>query len=67
MTKKPAKHVGRPAIGDTAMTEALTVRFPSPLMREIEAEQARDITGPDKGMMVRQLVAEALAARAKRR
>lgn len=49
------------------MTEALTVRFPSPLMREIEAEQARDITGPDKGMMVRQLVAEALAARAKRR
>jgi hypothetical protein len=44
----------------------ITVRFPEPMMREIEAIAAsRPMEQPEKGQIVRELIAEALEARAK--
>lgn len=48
------------------MMVSLTVRFPEPMNAEIEAIQAsRPMEQPDKGQVVRELIAEALEARAK--
>jgi hypothetical protein len=45
-----------------------TFRFSQPMMREIEAIQtARALEQPDFGKIVRELCAEALAARSKRK
>lgn len=47
------------------MMVALTVRFPEPMNAEIEAIMAsRPMEQPEKGQIVRELIAEALAARA---
>jgi len=48
------------------MMVALTVRFPEPMNAEIEAIMAsRPMEQPEKGQVVRELIAEALEARAK--
>jgi hypothetical protein len=50
------------------MMTPITIRFPEPMMREIEAiAAARSLEQPDKGQIVRELIAEALAARKKKR
>lgn len=49
------------------MMEPITVRFPAPMMREIEAIQAGRMDAPEKGQVVRELIAEALQARSKRK
>lgn len=51
------------------MMEPITVRFPPQMMREIEEIQAARMDAPDKGQVVRELIAAALAdkkARSKR-
>lgn len=67
MSKNKTRGPGRPPkTGDKAMMISLTVRFPEPMNAEIEAIQAsRPMEQPDKGQVVRELIAEALEARAK--
>jgi hypothetical protein len=67
MAPQPKKPRGRPKKGERAMMEALTIRFPSPIMREVEAIQAERRDQPEKGAVIRELVVEALDARAKRK
>lgn len=48
------------------MMAPITVRFPEPMMRKIEEiVAARELEQPDKGQIVRELIAEALDAREK--
>ncbi len=67
MVKASVRGRGRPPIaGDKAMMSPITVRFPAPMMREIDAIMvSRPLEQPDKGQIVRELIAEALAARMK--
>jgi hypothetical protein len=59
---------GRPPLEAEALMTPRTVRFSQAMMREIEAIQAaRALEQPDFGKIVRELCAEALGARAKRR
>ncbi|MBA2126731.1 hypothetical protein DLM45_10955 [Hyphomicrobium methylovorum] len=54
-----------PKVGGKAMLRPITVRFPEPMMRAIEEIVAsRPMEQPEKGQIVRELIAEALAARA---
>lgn len=48
------------------MSHALTIRFPEAMMTEIERLMATRMDAPDKGAIVRELVAEALQARLRR-
>lgn len=63
---KQAKR-GRPPKGAEAMLAPVTVRFPAPMMREIEAIQASRMDAPDKGQVIRELVARGLEADKKQR
>lgn len=67
MKKTKPRGRGRPPkTGNKAMMVALTVRFPEPMNAEIEAIMAsRPMEQPEKGQVVRELIAEALEARAK--
>lgn len=69
MVKIPEKKRGRgrPPAGEALLAEALTVRFPGPMMREIEAIRASRLDAPEKGAVIRELVAEAIEARRKRK
>jgi hypothetical protein len=51
---------GRPPKGAEAMLAPITVRFPAAMMREIEAIQSERMDEPDKGQVIRELVAKAL-------
>jgi hypothetical protein len=59
---KQAKR-GRPPKGAEAMLAPITIRFPLAMMREIEAIQKSRMDEPDKGQVVRELVAAGLADR----
>ena len=45
----------------------IPVRFPKPMMDAIEAIMAERMDAPEKARVIRELVAEALEARAKRK
>jgi len=64
---KIEKRRGRPSLGEAAMSEIFSVRFPSRLLEELEAERALHLDNPDRGALIRQLVVEALAARKAKR
>ena len=49
------------------MMRPIPVRFPEAMIAEIEAIMAARMDQPDKGAVIRELVAEALVARKKRR
>lgn len=49
------------------MLAPITIRFPTQMMQQIEEIMAARLDGPEKGAIVRELVAEALEARAKRK
>lgn len=53
---------GRPPLEERAMMLPITVRFPEAMAREIEAIQAERIDQPDKGQVIRELVARGLEA-----
>lgn len=63
-SKKPR---GRPSLGDKAMTTPKTIRFPPALVVQIDAEIDKRLDAPDFAAMVRELCAEALEARRKRK
>ena len=66
MQKAKTRGRGRPPKSGRAMMSPITVRFPEPMMCEIEAIAAlRAMEQPDKGQIIRELIAEALSARAK--
>ena len=68
MTKRAVKRGrGRPPMGEKALMEPISIRFPTPMMRAIEAIAAKRMDQPDKAAVIRELVAEALEAREKRR
>lgn len=58
---------GRPPLADRALMAPITIRFPPDMMGEIEALIASRLDRPEKGAVIRELVAEALAARAGKR
>ena len=62
-----SKKVGRPPKGDEVMLNPITVRFPAPMMAAIEKLQTERMDAPDKGQIIRELVAEALQAKVKRK
>lgn len=66
LPKRPPAKPGRPPLGDRSMSHALTIRFPEAMMTEIERLMATRMDAPDKGAIVRELVAEALQARLRR-
>lgn len=47
--------------------EPITVRFPPTMMREIEKIMSARMDTPDKGQVVRELIAHALQDRAKKK
>lgn len=55
--------MGRPPKQGEAFLSPITVRFPRPMMEAIEAIMVDRMDQPDKGQVIRELVAEALAAR----
>jgi Arc/MetJ-type ribon-helix-helix transcriptional regulator len=57
---------GRPPIGKRALGEPLSLRFPAEMLEAIDAIVAGRMDRPDRSAVVRELVAEALMARAKR-
>jgi hypothetical protein len=64
MTMRAAKRGrGRPPIGGKALMAPLSIRFPAPMMEQIEGIAARRLDQPDKASLIRELVAEALEAR----
>lgn len=70
MTKKPAIKKparGRPTKGADKLMQPVTVRFPPAMMAEIEAIQAARADEPEKGQIIRELVAMALENRSPRR
>jgi hypothetical protein len=60
-TDKPKR-----AYGQGLMTP-IPVRFPPAMVEAINAIRAERMDAPDKGQVIRELVAEALAARGKRK
>lgn len=53
---------GRPPKDQKSMLQPMTIRFPRAMMDEIEALRAKRLDEPDKGQMVRELVAEGIKA-----
>lgn len=66
MSQSKKRGPGRPTKGDKAMMTPIAIRFPPAMLEAIEAIQAERLDAPEKAAVVRELVAEALAARAKR-
>jgi hypothetical protein len=58
---------GRPPKAKEAMLTPIPVRFPLAMVEAIEAIQAERMDQPDKSAIIRELVAEALQARARRK
>lgn len=62
-----AKKRGRPPLGKKALLSPLMVRFPSTMLAAIDAISRGRLDHPGRSAVVRQLVAEAIAARNKAR
>jgi hypothetical protein len=67
MAKKSKRGPGRPPLDVKAMMRPIPVRFPEPMIAEIEAIMAARMDQPDKGAVIRELVAEAIEARKARK
>ena len=61
--KKRVK-TGRPPIGTEAMMSPMPVRFPKEMRERIEAIRAQRMDRPEASAVIRELIAEALDARA---
>jgi hypothetical protein len=61
--KKRVK-TGRPPIGTEAMMSPMPVRFPKEMRDRIEAIRAQRLDRPEVSAVIRELIAEALDARA---
>lgn len=67
MTTKRKRGAGRPPVHGRTMMTPIPVRFPTEMIEAIEAIQAQRMDRPEKSAIIRELVAEALAAREKKR
>jgi hypothetical protein len=56
---------GRPPLGDQSM-EQITVRLPKPMLAAIDKMRIGRRDRPDRAVVIRRLIAEALQARGKR-
>ena len=65
-TKKRNRPRGRPSLGDDAM-EQLAIRFPKPMLAAIDEIIVGRLDRPDRSAIIRELIAEALQARGRRR
>ncbi len=67
---KPKKVVkvkrGRPSLGERPMMAVHSIRLPDAMRQEIDAIAASRLDQPDVAQIVRELLAEALAARKRR-
>lgn len=63
--KKPK--LGRPPKGTEAMMKPVTIRFPAAMMAGIEAIMDARADEPEKGQVIRELVAKGLEADRKRK
>ena len=61
--KKRVK-MGRPPMGTEAMMSPMPVRFPKEMRDRIEAIRAQRLDKPEVSAVIRELIAEALEARA---
>lgn len=61
------KRMGRPPKGEKAMMTPIAVRFPPVMREQLERIKAERMDGPEISAIVRELVAEALQARSKRK
>lgn len=59
--------MGRPPKGEKAMMTPIAVRFPPAMREQLERIKAERMDGPEISAIVRELVAEALQARSKRK
>lgn len=55
--------VGRPEKPEAERLDVVPIRFPRPLLEAVDALARADIERPTRSVMVRRLVAEAIAAR----
>ena len=67
MNSKTTRGRGRPPKDRTAMLEPITIRFPPAMMAEIDTIIAERLDAPEKGAIIRELIAEALVARKRKR
>jgi metal-responsive CopG/Arc/MetJ family transcriptional regulator len=64
MSKKPIQRGrGRPTQGASALMAPVMIRFPQEMLAEIEAMLAERLDKPDRSGFIRELIAEAIAAR----
>ena len=63
MSSTAHRRLGRPPKHESAMFDAITVRFPKPMMAEIEEIMSERMDQPDKGQVIRELVVAGLAKR----
>lgn len=61
------KRTGRPPKGDKAMMTPIAVRFPAPMRAELEKIRGARLDQPELSAIIRELVAEALQVRGKRK
>jgi len=62
-----AKRVGRPPIPEDERVDPVVVRLSRALVQEIDAEREGRLDSPGRSTMIRELLVEALEARAKKR
>jgi hypothetical protein len=65
MAKPIRRQSGRPPIGDTSMHQ-IALRLPKPMLAAIDEMLADRLDQPERSAIIRELLAEALAARKKR-
>jgi Arc/MetJ-type ribon-helix-helix transcriptional regulator len=63
MTKSPSQGRPRTLGGRPPLMPPLPVRFPGPMVQEIDTIVAGRFDQPDRSSVIRELLAEALAAR----
>lgn len=64
-TSRAARRVGRPSKAAADRMGQVAVRFPPDMVAAIDALRAARLDAPDRSTVIRELVAEALAARGK--
>jgi metal-responsive CopG/Arc/MetJ family transcriptional regulator len=64
--RRPQSRIGRPPKGETAMKQ-IAIRFPEPMLDQVDKIVEQRYGQADRTAVIRELVAEALANRSKRK
>lgn len=62
MTQATKRSRGRSPKDNVVMLEPITIRLPEPMVRQLEAIQAKRLDAPDKSTLIRELLAKAIKA-----